>query len=432
MFARVSSTRSQKSLNHKTNSSGLFKSPSTQRRFLNLHEYLSKNLMADYGVRIQRGIAADTASAASEAAQLLSREYNTQQFVIKSQVLAGGRGKGTFRENNFRGGVHLAKDPSEVASYAEKMLHNHLVTHQTTAEGIEVKKVLVAECLDIQRETYFAILLDRAAQGPVMIASPRGGVDIETVAKEEPDQIFTEPINVMTGPTKIQLERLAVGLGFNEGQKKEQAMENMRQLYRLFVEKDATQVEVNPFIETPEGEAVCVDAKINFDDNAAPRQKSIFDLRDTAEEDPREVEASKYDLNYIGLDGNIGCMVNGAGLAMATMDIIKMHGGNPANFLDVGGSASVEQVTQAFRILTSDSNVKAILVNIFGGIMKCDVIAQGIVEAAHRTQLSVPLVVRLEGTNVKRGQEILRESGIKVTTASDLDDAATKVTSVLN
>lgn len=402
-----------------------------QRRFLNLHEYLSKNLMADYGVRIQRGIAVDTADAAKSAAEKLAADFQTPQFVVKSQVLAGGRGKGSFRENGFKGGVHLANTTDAVGNYASKMLGNHLVTHQTTAEGIEVKKVLVAECLDISRETYFAILLDRQTQGPVMIASPRGGVDIETVAQEEPDQIYTEPVDVRTGPTDIQLERLAIGLGFDVGAKKQQAMDNMRQLYRLFVEKDATQVEVNPFIETPQGEAVCVDAKINFDDNAAFRQKDIFALRDYAEEDPREVAASKHDLNYIGLDGNIGCMVNGAGLAMATMDIIKHHGASPANFLDVGGSASASQVTEAFNILTSDSNVKAILVNIFGGIMKCDVIAEGIVEAARRTQLSVPLVVRLEGTNVESGKRILNESGIAVTTASDLDDAASKVAGLL-
>jgi succinyl-CoA synthetase beta subunit len=344
--------------------------------------------------------------------------------VVKAQVHAGGRGKGTFA-NGFKGGVHLCKTPEEAREIARKMLGQTLVTHQTGPAGRVVNKVLVAEAAQIAREVYFAILLDRATAAPLIVASTEGGVEIETVAAKSPERIIRESIDPLAGLQPFQTRKLAKELQFESSQLKA-ASKLFDGLYRTFIGLDCSMVEVNPLVVTPKGEVLALDAKFNFDDNALFRHPEVAAMRDIAEEDPREVEASKHGLNYIGLDGNIACLVNGAGLAMATMDIIKFYGGNPANFLDVGGGATEEQVTEAFKILIMDKKVQAILVNIFGGIMKCDVIAQGIINAAKTVHLSVPLVVRLEGTNVEKGKCMLKESGVALITADDLADAAQK------
>ena len=345
-------------------------------------------------------------------------------FVVKAQIHAGGRGKGTFT-NGFKGGVRMAKSPNEVREIAAKMLGQTLVTHQTGPQGRVVKKVFVVRSADIAREIYFAILLDRATAAPLIVASTKGGVEIETVAEKSPEKIIRESIDPLAGLQPFQTRKLAKQLNFDASQSKA-AAKLFKGLYRTFVGCDCSMVEINPLVVTKEGEVLALDAKFNFDDNALYRHPDIAAMRDIAEEDPREVEASRYGLNYIGLDGNIACLVNGAGLAMATMDIIKFYGGNPANFLDVGGGATEEQVTEAFKILIADKNVQAILVNIFGGIMKCDVTAQGIINAAKTVKLSVPLVVRLEGTNVEAGKQLLKESGVALTAADDLGDAAQK------
>eukprot|EP01087_Luapelamoeba_hula_P019402 TRINITY_DN641_c0_g1_i2.p1 TRINITY_DN641_c0_g1~~TRINITY_DN641_c0_g1_i2.p1 ORF type:complete len:472 (-),score=116.92 TRINITY_DN641_c0_g1_i2:12-1427(-) len=394
---------------------------SMQQRDLNLQEFSSKALMDRFGIRKQNWRLATTPEEAEQA----TKELGVKEVVVKAQILAGGRGKGTF-DNGFKGGVHLAHSPSQVRDLAAKMLGNKLTTKQTGPDGVLVNKLMIAQSIDLKRELYFAILMDRQAKGPVMIASPKGGVDIEQVAEETPDLIFKEPVDIFKGVDPAATRRLAEKLGFDSEEKIADAQEQMKKLYELFIKTDATQVEINPLAETPDGSIYCVDAKINFDDNAAFRQKSVFDMGDTSEDDPREVAATKVGLNYVGMDGNIGCMVNGAGLAMATMDIIKLYKGSPANFLDVGGGATEEQVTEAFKILTYDPKVKAILVNIFGGIMRCDVIAQGIINAAKTLQLSIPLIVRLEGTNVEKGKKLLEDSGLAVITASNLDDAAQK------
>ena len=360
-----------------------------------------------------------------EEAEKIAREIGAGEIVVKAQVHAGGRGKGTF-QNGFKGGVHIVKTPAEAREVASKMLGQTLVTHQTGPAGRLVNRVLVAESADIEREIYFAVLLDRASAAPLIVASTEGGVEIETVAEKSPEKIMREPIDPLAGLQPFQTRKLAKQLGFASDQIKP-AAKLFSALYRTFIESDCSMVEVNPLVVTKTGEVLALDAKFNFDDNALYRHPEIAAMRDTAEEDPREVEASKHGLNYIGLDGNIACLVNGAGLAMATMDIIKFYGGSPANFLDVGGGATEEQVTEAFKLLVSDENVKAILVNIFGGIMKCDVIAQGIVNAVKAVNLPVPLVVRLEGTNVEAGKKIIAESGLPVTTADDLGDAAQKV-----
>ncbi|EGG23918.1 succinate-CoA ligase [Cavenderia fasciculata] len=392
-----------------------------QVRHLDLHEYQSKSLMDQYGVNTQKWRVISKADEAPKAAS----ELNAKELVIKAQVHAGGRGKGTFKETGYKGGVKLCTTGKEAQELSGHMLGKHLVTKQTTADGTLVQKVMIAESVDPARELYFAILMDRASGGPVMVASPKGGVDIEAVAEETPELIYKEVVDITKGVQPEQTRRLAEKLGF-KGDKLKIAQEQMENLYKLFIKSDATQVEVNPFAETTDGKIYAMDAKINFDDNASFRQKDIFDMRDIAEEDPREVEASQHGLNYIGMDGNIGCMVNGAGLAMATMDIIKLHKGTPANFLDVGGGATEKQVTEAFKILTKDKQVKAILVNIFGGIMKCDVIAAGVVGACKQVGLKIPLVVRLAGTNVEIGKDILEKSGFNIITANDLDDAAIK------
>jgi succinyl-CoA synthetase beta subunit len=388
---------------------------------MNIHEYQAKELLQKFNVATTRGRVAATL----DEAEQIARELGDIDIVVKAQIHAGGRGKGTF-ENGFKGGVHVRKTPHEIREVAEKMLGQILVTHQTGPDGRKVNKVLVAESANIAREIYFAVLLDRATAAPVIVASTEGGVEIESVAAKSPEKIIREPINPLAGLQLYQARKLAKQLGFESSQLKN-ASKLFEGLYRTFIAYDCSMVEVNPLVVTNKGEVLALDAKFNFDDNALYRHPEIAAMRDIAEEDPREVEASKHGLNYIGLDGNIACLVNGAGLAMATMDIIKFYGGEPANFLDVGGGATEEQVTEAFKILIADKKVKAILVNIFGGIMKCDVIAEGIINAAKTVKLSVPLVVRLEGTNVERGKQLLKESGIDLIAADDLADAAQKV-----
>lgn len=399
-----------------------------QVRFLNLHEYQSKMVMDQYGVTTQRGEHATTAADARKAAEAIKAKNPNAELILKAQIHAGGRGKGTFKDG-FKGGVKICQTPQEVEDYAKKMLGNTLVTLQTGEAGQQVNTVLVNEGITINSEKYFAILMDRLYNGPVIVASSQGGMDIETVAHNTPDAIVKEPVDIMKGLSPEQTLRVATALGF----KKENipaAQKQMENLFKLFLGTDATQVEINPLAEgkySSEGETVfCVDAKLNFDDNAEFRQKDIYNMRDKSMEDPRDVRAEEAGLNFVGLSGSIGCLVNGAGLAMATMDNIHYHKGEPANFLDVGGGATPDMVAEAFRILTSDSNVKAILINIFGGIMKCDVIAEGVVQAFKEVGLKIPLVVRLEGTNVELGKDIFKKSGLPIIAADDLDDASLK------
>jgi len=387
---------------------------------MNIHEYQAKELLQKFDVATTRGRVASTL----DEAEQIARELGDVEVVVKAQIHAGGRGKGTFK-NGFKGGVHVRKTPADVRDVAAKMFGQILVTHQTGPGGRTVNKVLVAESADIAREIYFAVLLDRATAAPVIVASTEGGVEIEAVASKSPEKIIREPIDPLAGLQPFQPRKLAKQLGFESSQLKS-VSKLFEGLYRTFIAYDCSMVEVNPLVVTAKGDVLALDAKFNFDDNALYRHPEIAALRDIAEEDPREVEASKHGLNYIGLDGNIACLVNGAGLAMATMDIIKFYGGEPANFLDVGGGATEEQVTEAFKILIADKKVKAILVNIFGGIMKCDIIAQGIVNAAKTLKLSVPLVVRLEGTNVEAGKKLIADSGLAVIAADDLADAAQK------
>jgi succinyl-CoA synthetase beta subunit len=387
---------------------------------MNIHEYQAKELLQKFGVATARG---KLASSAEEAEQI-AREIAPAEIVVKAQIHAGGRGKGTFR-SGFKGGVHVCNTPEEAREIAKKMLGQTLVTRQTGAAGRVVNKVLVAESAQIAREIYFAILLDRATAAPLIVASTEGGVEIETVAVRSPEKIIRESVDPLAGLQPFQTRKLAKQLNFESSQLKV-ASKLFDGLLRTFIGLDCSMVEVNPLVVTAKGEVLALDAKFNFDDNALFRHPEVAAMRDVAEEDPREVEASQHGLNYIGLDGNIACLVNGAGLAMATMDIIKFYGGNPANFLDVGGSATEEQVTEAFKILIADKKVEAILVNIFGGIMRCDVIAQGIINAAKTVQLSVPLVVRLEGTNAENGKQLLKESDVTLITADDLADAAEK------
>jgi len=387
---------------------------------MNIHEYQAKELLEKFGVATTRGKVAGS----PDEAEQIARELAPAEVVVKAQIHAGGRGKGIFA-NGFKGGVHVCKTPEEAREIASQMLGQTLVTHQTGPAGRIVNKVLVVEAAEIAREIYFAIIRDRPTAAPLIVASTEGGVEIETVAAKAPEKIIRESISPLAGLQPFQTRKLAKELGFESSQLKA-ASKSFDALYRAFVGLDCSMVEVNPLVVTPKGEVLALDAKFNFDDSALYRHPEVVAMRDTAEEDPREVEASKHGLNYIGLDGNIACLVNGAGLAMATMDIIKFYGGNPANFLDVGGSATEEQVTDAFKILIADKRVEAILVNIFGGIMQCDVIAQGIINAAKTVHLSVPLVVRLEGTNMRRGKQLLKESGLALITADDLADAAEK------
>jgi succinyl-CoA synthetase beta subunit len=381
---------------------------------MNVHEYQAKDILRRYKVNVPSGKVANTAAEAEAAAQ----ELGGPVCVVKAQVHAGGRGKG--------GGIKLAKSPAEARGIAEKMIGMKLVTHQTGPEGKEVHRVLVEEGCDIARELYLGMVLDRSIGRLTMMASTEGGVEIEEVAARSPEKILREVIDPAVGLQPYQARKLAFGLGLPK-ESTGKAVAFMTGLHRAFVECDCSLAEINPLVLTRQGDLLALDCKMGFDDNALYRQPDVRDMRDFAEEDPREVEAAKFDLSYIGLDGNIACMVNGAGLAMATMDIIKFYGGSPANFLDVGGGATTEKVTAAFKILLSDENVKAILVNIFGGIMKCDVVATGIVEAAKQVGLSVPLVVRLEGTNVDLGKKILSESGLNITPGENMADAAEKV-----
>ena len=393
---------------------------------MNIHEYQAKELLEKFGVATPRGKVAST----PEEAEAIARELGDANLVVKAQIHAGGRGKGTFT-NGFKGGVHLVKSAKEAREVSSKMLGQTLVTHQTGPHGRVVNKVLIAESAEIAREIYFAILLDRAIAAPLVVASTEGGVEIETVAAKSPEKILREPIDPLAGMQPFQTRKLAKQLAFDSSQLKA-ASKLFDGLFRTFSACDCSMVEVNPLVVTKKGDVLALDAKFNFDDNALYRHPEIAAMRDIAEEDPREVEASKHGLNYIGLDGNIACLVNGAGLAMATMDIIKFYGGSPANFLDVGGGATEQQVTEAFKILIRDKNVKAILVNIFGGIMKVDVAAQGIINAAKAVKLSVPLVVRLEGTNMEKGKQMLKESGVELITADDLADAAQKAVYAAN
>ena len=388
---------------------------------MNIHEYQAKELLDKFGVTNTPGGVASTA----EEAEKVARSLGTNNLVVKAQVHAGGRGKGTFT-NGFQGGVHLCKTASQARDIAAKMLGQTLVTHQTGPEGRIVRKVLISQSVEIDRELYFAILIDRAISAPVIVASTEGGVDIESVAEHSPEKIVRMPVDPLYGLLPFQTRKLAKLLGMASGEMR-LACTLFANLYKLFIRCDCSMVEVNPLVVTKGGDVLALDAKFNFDDNALFRHPEIRDYRDVEEEDPREVEASKSNLSYIGLDGNIACLVNGAGLAMATMDIIKHNGGEPANFLDVGGGATEQQVTEAFKILVSDKRVKAILVNIFGGIMKCDIIAQGIINAVKTVQLPVPLVVRLEGTNVEAGRKLLIESKLPLVAATDIADAAQKV-----
>ncbi|EYC41181.1 hypothetical protein Y032_0579g241 [Ancylostoma ceylanicum] len=364
-----------------------------QQRYLNLQEYQSKDLLHKHGCTVQNFF---VASSIDEATEKL-KNFNVDEYVVKAQILAGGRGKGHFIGGTDKvRGVFISKDRGEAQKSIPQMIGKRLVTNQTTKDGVEVKKVMVAEGVPIKRETYLAVLMDRESGGPVIVASPAGGVDIEKVAEETPNLIFKEPVDIDVGLTDEQALKVAKNLEFS-GEMAKKAANEIKLLYNLFISVDATQVEINPFVETRDGRVFCVDAKMNFDDSAAFRQKEIFALDDKSEQDAREVEAHRYNLNYIGMEGNIACLVNGAGLAMATMDIIKLKGGDPANFLDVGGTVTEDQVFHAFRIITGDPRVKCVLVNIFGGIVNCATIANGVVAACRKINLRVPLVVRLEG-----------------------------------
>jgi succinyl-CoA synthetase beta subunit len=387
--------------------------PPAVQTFMKIHEYQGKELFRGYGIPVPNGIVATTPEEAKQAAIRLG----TPIVVVKAQIHAGGRGKG--------GGIKISKSPEEAAAKASDLLGKALVTPQTGPEGRIVNKVLVEQGLDIAKEYYLGIVLDRQASLPVVMASAEGGMDIETLAKERPEALIRFHVRDRQ-IQPYQARRFAYGIGIS-AESIPKAIHFLTQLFKLFIEKDTTLAEINPLLLTKQGDVLALDAKINFDDNALFRHPEIVALRDISEEDPFEVEASKYGLNYVKLEGTVGCMVNGAGLAMATMDIIKLAGGQPANFLDVGGGAKKDQIVNAFRILTSDPDVKAVLINIFGGILRCDVLAQGVVDAASELNLTLPVVVRMEGTNVEKGREILRNSGLRFTVADSMKDAAEKV-----
>ncbi len=392
---------------------------------MNVHEYQAKELLRQYGVPVAQGAPAFTVDEAVAAAGRLPGPV----WVVKAQIHAGGRGKGKFKEADAgdKGGVRLAKSIDEVKAFAGQMLGKTLVTVQTGPAGRTVKRLFIEDGCDIGRELYLSALVDRATSRISFIASTEGGMDIEKVAHDTPDRIVTLSIDPASGYSPFHGRKVAAALQLT-GDQIEQCVKLIGQLYAAFVDKDMSLLEINPLVVTKAGKLMCLDAKINFEDNALFRHKDVTALRDIDEEDPAEVEASKYDLNYVKLDGTIGCMVNGAGLAMATMDIIKLYGMEPANFLDVGGGASKEKVAAAFKIILQDPNVKGILVNIFGGIMRCDIIAEGVVAAAKEMAIKVPLVVRLEGTNVELGKQILAKSGLKIVPADNLADAAKKIT----
>ena len=382
---------------------------------MNIHEHQAKEILKEFGAPVSNGIVITSVKEIAEKIKTLK----SKQFVLKAQIHAGGRGKA--------GGVKLIKNINELEEEAKKMMGKVLVTHQTGPEGKEVKRLYIEEASDISREFYLSCLIDRETSKIAFISSTEGGMDIEKVASENPNKIITTKIDLKDeGPSQEEIEKIISVFQLNEKQKKTSSR-IIKSLYKIIIGKDASLIEINPLIVTKTNEIICLDAKMNFDDNAIFRRPEILKLRDLNEEDPAEIEASKYDLAYIKLDGSIGCMVNGAGLAMATMDIIKLYGKEPANFLDVGGGASKEKVAAAFKLILSDKNVKGILINIFGGIMRCDVLAQGVLDAAKEINLSVPLVVRLAGTNFKEGKEILDKSNLKILSASDLNDAAKKI-----
>jgi succinyl-CoA synthetase beta subunit len=395
---------------------------------MNIHEYQAKALLAEFGVPTVAGLAAFSVEEAAKAASSIK----SSMWVVKAQIHAGGRGKGRFKEKEAgeKGGVRFAKSADEVKALAEQMLGRTLVTLQTGAAGRVVRRIYIEGDVDIGRELYLSALVDRASSRVAFIVSTEGGMDIEKVAHDTPEKLLTLTIDPATGYQPFHGRKIAFALGLSGDQVK-QCGKLIANLYRMVIEKDMSLLEINPLVVTKAGQLVCLDAKMNFDGNALFRHADIAALRDEAEEDPMEIEASKHDLSYVKLDGSIGCMVNGAGLAMATMDIIKLYGAEPANFLDVGGGASKEKVEAAFKIILSDAAVEGILVNIFGGIMRCDIIADGIVAAARSMAIEVPLVVRLEGTNVDVGKEILAKSGLKITPADDLADAAAKITSAI-
>ena len=387
---------------------------------MNIHEYQAKELFDRFGVPSPKGAAASSAKEAGEAAAALG----VKNLVVKAQVHAGGRGKGVFK-NGFKGGVHLVDSAQKAEEVAGKMLGEVLVTKQTGDEGRLVRKVMVAESVDISRELYLAILVDRQTSKPVIIVSTEGGMDIEEVAERTPEKILREYVNPLGGLQAYQVRKMCKKLDL-QGHAK-QFSQLINALYKLFIALDCSMVEINPLVVTTDSQVYALDAKFNFDDNALYRHPEISAMRDHDEEDPREVAAAAHELNYIGLDGNIACLVNGAGLAMATMDIIKHHGGDPANFLDVGGGASKDQVTAAFKIILGDPNVRGIFINIFGGIMDCNIVAEGVVAAARETGLSLPLVVRLEGNNVEAGKATLAASGLNIVSAEGMDDGAAKI-----
>ena len=391
---------------------------------MNIHEYQAKALLRQYGAPVSDGRPVLRAEEAKTAAG----ELDGPLWVVKAQIHAGGRGKGHFKEPEAgeKGGVRLAKSVEEAAQLAKQMLGRTLITHQTGAPGKQVNRIYIEDGSDIARELYLALLVDRQTSRVAFVCSTEGGMDIEEVAAKTPEKILTFSVDPASGLSDFHGRRVAFALGLQGAQVK-QCVGLIRTLYKLFLEKDMEMLEINPLIVTPAGDLKCLDAKMGFDGNAIYRHPDIAELRDTTEEDPKELEASKYDLNYIALDGEIGCMVNGAGLAMATMDIIKLYGAEPANFLDVGGGATKEKVTEAFKIITSDPNVKGILVNIFGGIMRCDIIANGVIAAVKEVGLKVPLVVRLEGTNVEEGKALINNSGLDVIAADNLSDAAEKI-----
>ncbi|MGV6813091.1 MAG: ADP-forming succinate--CoA ligase subunit beta [Brevirhabdus sp.] len=391
---------------------------------MNIHEYQAKALLRDYGAPVSDGRVVTRAEDAKTAAGALDGPL----WVVKAQIHAGGRGKGKFKEADAgeKGGVRLARSAGEAADEARKMLGRTLVTHQTGPAGKQVGRVYIEDGSGIETELYLALLIDRATSRISFVCSTEGGMDIEEVAASTPEKILSFSVDPATGYQPFHGRRIAFMLGL-KGPQVKQCVQLMGTLYKLFTDKDAELLEINPLIVTDAGTLKCLDAKMSFDGNATYRHADIAELRDESEEDPKELAASKYDLNYIALDGQIGCMVNGAGLAMATMDIIKLYGSEPANFLDVGGGATKEKVTEAFKIITSDPNVQGILVNIFGGIMRCDVIAEGVIAAVKEVGLEVPLVVRLEGTNVEKGKEIIAGSGLNVIAADNLDDAAQKI-----
>ncbi len=389
---------------------------------MNIHEYQAKELLEKYGVAVPKGIAAMSVDEAVKAAESMS----TDLYVVKAQIHAGGRGAGHFANNpEGKGGVRLCKTVAEVKEAAEAMMGNVLVTKQTGPEGKEVQRLYVTDGVDISKEYYCSVVLDRATSRVTFMVSTEGGMDIEEVAEHSPEKIIKVTVDPASGISGFHCRKLAFGLGLKGAQVKS-ATKFFANLYKAFIELDASIVEINPMILVGD-DVMALDAKMNFDPNALYRQKAVYEMRDESEEDANEKIAADNELSYVRLDGNIGCMVNGAGLAMSTMDIIKLHGGEPANFLDVGGGATAERVTTAFKIILSDANVKGILVNIFGGIMKCDVIAEGVIAAAKEVDLSVPLVVRLEGTNVEKGKELMANSGLPIISADNLEDAAAKV-----